>query len=181
MKPLPAWITRSVLTTVVSLFLGIVGYGYWQSKQPYRPKTLCLSNVKQFSKAMLMYAESNNDTLPKNSWVQPLMPIIKSGPDWSKSDDGVWSCPDVLNQNKHGGYAMNSAVMGKRLSDFEHPETIVTIFETDALGIDVITNLAARSGRHNGGSQIGCLDGHARFKKLGETPGEKLNNPKTSP
>lgn len=81
---------------------------------------------------------------------------------------GIWSCPDILQQKKHGGYAMNYAVMGKRLSDYEHPETTVMLFETDALGIDVIANLAARCGRHNGGSQIASLDGHGKYRKLND-------------
>lgn len=110
----------------------------------------------------------SNGYLPKTGWVKQLTPTVRYPPDWTKEDDGIWSCPDVLLQRKHGGYAMNFAVMGKRLADYEHPATTAMFFETDALGIDVIANLAARCGRHNGGSLIAYLDSHGTFRKLGE-------------
>lgn len=128
-------------------------------------KTQCISNIKQLAAGMLVYVESNNGLLPSTSWVQPLTQIVKTQ---LPEKELPWSCPDITLQEKRGGYAFNYAVMGKRLADFPNPETTPLFFETDALGVDVIANLAARCGRHKGGSQIGYLDGHAKFRMLSD-------------
>ncbi|MEQ1823779.1 MAG: hypothetical protein ABL949_14825 [Fimbriimonadaceae bacterium] len=138
----------------------------------------CMSNVKQLGTAMAIYTGETDGVLPPSSWVVPLKPIANTQPNWSIPDDGIWSCPDILAQHKHGGYAMNSELMGTRIDDYEEIARTIMFFETDALGIDVIANLAARSGRHSGGSNYAALDTHAAYRKLGEAPGEKLVNRK---
>ena len=118
-------------------------------------KTACLSNVKQLATALIIYAGENGDRLPRAGWIPEIMPYVKS--------EQVLDCPLVAESENRYGYAMNFAIMGANLPATPNLEQTVLLFETDALGRGVVSNLAARNrDRHNRSTNVAYLDSHAR-------------------
>lgn len=118
----------------------------------------CLSNVKQLTVALNLYAEKFDGRYPSPSWWPHLKPLVKS--------EDLLTCPVMYTENRRFGYAMNLALVGKRAAAFKDPAKEILIFETAALGEGVVANLAAMVGeRHKGGSNLGFADGHAKFRK----------------
>ena len=118
----------------------------------------CLSNVKQLTVAMNLYAEKFDGRYPTPSWWPQLKLTVKN--------EGLLTCPQMYTEKKRNGYAMYLALVGLRAADFKDPAKEILIFETAALGEGVVANLAAMVGeRHNGGSNLGFADGHAKFRK----------------
>lgn len=107
-----------------------------------------------------MYWSDNDDHMPLENWIDALDQIMKN--------PSHMDCPDVMKTQKHFGYAMLLGVAGLEVGKVKEPEKSVMYFETDALGRNVVANLAARSGRHSNGSFLVFFDTHARYRKLGE-------------
>lgn len=127
---------------------------------PATPKKHCLYNMKQISTATAMYRQDWSDRMPLENWIDGLYPYTKSRE--------VTDCPLIKEEKKHFGYAMKFGLPGVNILKEKEPEHTAMYFETDALGKSVIANLAARSGRHNGGSNVGYMDTHGKFKRLGD-------------
>lgn len=117
------------------------------------PKKGCLSNLKQLSQSLLVYAAANDDLAPFQEWMTCLVP--------GTTGENVGSCPLVVKDDKQYGYAMNAEIIGSKLSTLD--PTTVAMFDTDALGASVIANLAARANRHGLGGNVGRVDGSAKF------------------
>ncbi len=77
-------------------------------------------------------------------------------------------CPEIVKAEKHYGYAMKIGMIGLNIHTIAEPQATAVFFETDALGKSIVANLAARSGRHKGGSLVGYMDSHAKFVRLGD-------------
>lgn len=150
MKALPWLLAIAVLILLFFVFMPIGGTSKYAAA-----KTACLSNMKQLTRALEMYSNSNDGKTPIGDWAK-VLPI---------KDKRILSCP-LLAMDKRGdwGYAMNSKMVGIAVNKVKSPEKAVVFFETDALGPSVIANLSARVlRRHGPGSIQAFLDGHARF------------------
>lgn len=118
-------------------------------------KTACLSNVKQLATALIIYSGEYGDRLPRAGWIPEIMPYVKN--------EQVLDCRLVAESEKRYGYAMNLAVMGAKLPATTNPEKTVLLFETDALGRGVVSNVAARNRvRHNRSTNVAYLDSHVK-------------------
>lgn len=121
------------------------------SQNGHRP--VCLSNLKQLSTAMLIYEFDFDDRLPLENWADAILIYLKH--------EDLLHCPQAAQY----GYAMNMEVVGAKVKE-EDPKRARTVllFDTDALGRNVVANLAARSrSRHKGGSNVSYLDARARW------------------
>jgi len=70
--------------------------------------TACLSGVRQIGMGSRMYADENNDLLPRSahqgaSWVQTLQPYL--------AGTNLWRCPKDSNLNRFYSYALNDFLL----------------------------------------------------------------------
>jgi hypothetical protein len=121
----------------------------------------CLSNVKQISLGMLMFADDHDEQFPKaEHWVDDLMPYVK--------DVKLFKCPEDKS-GARSSFAMNSALSGKSMAIVMNPASVVMVFETDKPGENPVGGPEAvlKVPRHNGNA-YGFADGHAKIS--GEIP-----------
>ncbi|MEQ1823240.1 MAG: hypothetical protein ABL949_12065 [Fimbriimonadaceae bacterium] len=159
-----AWkVSWPITVLLVCALLGCVAaivFPVFAQSGGYGPKTQCLSNIKQMSTATAIYWADHDDHMPLENWIDGLYPYTKS--------HEMTDSPEVTEEKKRYGYALKIGVLGVNAAKEKEPEHTAMYFETDALGKSVVANLAARSGRHNGGSNVGYMDTHGKFKRLGE-------------
>jgi prepilin-type processing-associated H-X9-DG protein len=120
-------------------------------------RATCLSNLKQLALALLMFAQDNNEQLPTAaSWMNSIEPYVR---DLKASIH----CPsDAKHQYS---YAMNSAVAGKQIGEFDNPVITVLLFESNSGALnaaDPLTSLCDPP-RHGNGNNFAYLDGHVKF------------------
>lgn len=127
-----------------------------------KPSPSCLSNLKQFQTATQIYLTDSNDRLPLEPWMDDLRPYVKN--------EDTYRCTELKRPLTYG-YAYHSLVVGKSLTAFPSASTVL-FFETDALGRNVVANLAARNlDRHDKKySNVAYVDGHAKKVRVGESP-----------
>ncbi|MEQ1936607.1 MAG: hypothetical protein ABL962_22370, partial [Fimbriimonadaceae bacterium] len=114
----------------------------------------CATNMKQIGTATAIYLGDNNDRMPLENWIDGLFAYTKN------SD--ITDCPEIKKAGKHYGYAMKIGMIGLNALTIEEPGATAMYFETDALGKNVVANLAARGFRHNkAGSAVTFADTHA--------------------
>jgi prepilin-type processing-associated H-X9-DG protein len=129
---------------------------------PKMDDSSCLSNVKQITLAMLMFADDHDEHLPKaDRWIEDLMPYVRS--------EEVFKCPDD-DSGARSSYAMNSALSGLALKEIKDPSNLVLVFETNKPGNNPAGGPEAVQLRHNNGryAVYGYVDGHAKMAQKGE-------------
>jgi prepilin-type processing-associated H-X9-DG protein len=123
----------------------------------------CQAHLSALARAALKFAKEHNDTLPSaNKWEDELKPYVP--------DAATFGC--VNEAGLPGRYALNAKVAGKMLADIKDPETTVLFFESTSdkpSATDPMDSLDPL-GRHNGGNFFAYVDGHTRFRKVGEKP-----------
>lgn len=141
----------------------VVGFVVWclvpvTEHHVAKPVYACLSNVKQYSIGLLMYADESDSRLsPGGDWQEAANPYLKNG--------DKLGCPAIGKPNPNAlGYAANEAVAGTSLKTMLKPEMTALVFESSLLGrggwawLDTLPNPARHEGRNN----ISFADGHAR-------------------
>jgi len=128
-------------------------------------------NLKQMAINMVLYTESHDGRMPKDEWMAPIAQAMH---------ETQFTCPHLSSEKKQWGYAMNLAVSGATV-DKVNPSQVM-FFETDALGKDVIANLAARAPRRHPssegeGSNIVRMDSSAKFVLEGDPKGSLPSGP----
>jgi prepilin-type processing-associated H-X9-DG protein len=115
----------------------------------------CPDRLKKLYDAAKLYAESWDDTLPPaETWMTALR-----NPDQPFAEDEFLHCSEVKGGTTDYGYAMNSALGGKKLSSIEPKATTPLFFDSDS----VQQNASAASpstSRHGGKSNVVFADGH---------------------
>lgn len=159
-----AWWVLAGTVIVVTAFVWLAPVFGWVGHSVHG--TPCLSNVKQYATAMLLYSEDHDGRMPIEGWIEVIEPYRsirgKRAPD-------ELQCPEVA----HHGYAMNLQAVGVKVPVRAR---IVLVFETAALGQSVIMNLAGRvRDRHinSGGkrySTVAYSDGSAKVIPEGQEP-----------
>ena len=145
-----------LMIPIVAILVAILFPVFHQARGKARQAT-CLSNVKQLSLGILMFADDHQGKLPDaDRWADEIMPYIKN--------KNIFHCPSQSEKDVIGGYAFNRALSGKNLAEINDPSQLVLIFESDkgwnAAGD--ITALPANP-RHVRGDNYGLADGHARW------------------
>lgn len=150
-----------VVSTMIVAVLGYIAYPFLIPKEQEGHRTFCLSTVRQLGTSTQIYLSDSNDVLPLDPWMDCLSPYAKN--------EQMYTCVELKSPLKYG-YAYHLPLVGQPTSKFP-VETTVLFFETDALGRNVVANLAARDlDRHKGGSNVVYLDNHARIVPKGESP-----------
>jgi prepilin-type N-terminal cleavage/methylation domain-containing protein/prepilin-type processing-associated H-X9-DG protein len=187
-----------VVIAIIAILASILFPVFSRARAKAR-QTACLSNVKQLTLAIDMYAQDNDETLiPSRQWsgaipsgqnplIWPayLAPYVKN--------TQIFECPDARGT---GWYVQDWANRGRLpigvnrnaedtntnlaypLAQFQDPSTTILLADSTpgdtgtgaggARGFQVQNDRvpdaqSAVSSRHNGGCNIGLLDGHAKW------------------
>jgi len=133
---------------------------------------VCVSNVRQISTALQMYAQDYNDRLPPATiWMDASAPYVDNGGGKEKVD---FRCPTVHVTNPTGyGYAFNSKLSHSALSTITNPSMMRLDYDSSNLrrnANDAVTSLP-NPARHHGRrfrqdsphvNVMGFADGHAK-------------------
>ena len=118
----------------------------------------CLSNVKQLTLGMLMYASDYDERcVPADRWPELIYPYV--------NNDAIYLCSEDQRSSKQsqGGhetsYTMSRAAGGVPQGSFQAPAEMGIIFD----GTQVAGDGTVAEFRHNGGLNLGYADGHARW------------------
>ena len=126
-----------------------------QAETEKENKKTCPDNLKQLHKAILIYADSWDNTLPPaDKW----MDLIKE----NVPEDRLLRCPSVPNKPDNYGYAMNSALGGKRWKEVKDASTTPLFYDTTDLKANAHDEYKSlpTPGRHSGRNNVIFLDGH---------------------
>ncbi len=119
---------------------------------------ICMSNLKQLSVGMMIYASDYDDYLPKSvNWSDVVMPYIKNLE--------VFKCPTISNRDKKlYGISFMSSCLGINLPQVEEPAKQYMLFDSDDLKKNSIGNESKlpKPGRHNGNNHVSFLDAHVK-------------------
>lgn len=124
-----------------------------QAARPISPATACLSNLKQSSLALILYAGDENDRFaPRDHWMDASYPYTKT--------EAIWHCPTV--PKGAYGYAFNGALSGaKAPKDAASTPLVYDSVNPIRNASDLVASLPL-PGRHKGKNNVGYADGHAR-------------------
>lgn len=115
----------------------------------------CMSNLKQLTSGLLMYAQDNDSYLPPaGNWHDGTFDYVKI--------ESVYTCPT---RRKLGtGYAFNQVLSGRSTKQGD-PEKVPLLFESSLgqrNGADTLQSFVLP---HNGRGNVAFLDGHVRLLK----------------
>jgi hypothetical protein len=120
-------------------------------------KAACLSNLKEFTRAALEYANGHGGKLPNaDTWADDIRPYLNA-------DGRIFTCSAVPHQGF--AYAYNASLSEARIDDIEEAAAVVLIYESDA-GRNAVggPELLPPEPRHLGGDNYGFVDGHAAWQ-----------------
>lgn len=125
-----------------------------------------LSNLKQISLAMIMYAQDYDEHYPPAArWVDAITPYLTAGlhthEERQRVIDSVFHDPSAPKSQKWS-YAFNSNLSGLTLAQMDSPATTVLLFESNANTKNAADTGESipRPGRHSGGTDYALADGH---------------------
>lgn len=148
----PLFLAALIVTFAVSVYLFLP---YLLGQRGL--KTQCISNMKQLSMSIHLYADAHDQRMPSSEWADATYPYSKN---WE-----LHTCDKVQEKGLKWGYAFNWAVVGVETSAVTDPSKSVLLFETDALAKGVIANLAAvGTPRHGKGITVSCFDTSTRTR-----------------
>ena len=117
------------------------------------PPTHCLSNLKQSSLGLILYAGDENDRFAlRDGWMNGIKPYTK--------DEGILRCPSV--PKSVYGYAFNGALSAAKIP--KEPVGVALVYESVnpiRNASDLVTSLPS-PGRHHGTNHVAYADGHAK-------------------
>lgn len=150
----------------VLIILGVIGFLaviLWPCgcSRARARRARCLSNIKQISIGILMYQDDYKDCYPDfKNWNEAVYPYTKS--------DRLLICPVTQREKsvKVPTYAINVNLRDKKGSDIPKPGETLLIFDSvPGRNMAGDARLLPAEPRHNGGSNIGFADGHAKWYK----------------
>lgn len=120
------------------------------------PASLCLSNTKQVSMAILMYLEETDGKLPnRDGWMDAVAGYAKN--------PKIFIDPEIKLKGGHG-FAYDSRLSDKKQTAFLHPDRQPMVFDSINLGRNASDPFVSlpNPGRHKGRNSVGYLDGHVK-------------------
>jgi prepilin-type N-terminal cleavage/methylation domain-containing protein/prepilin-type processing-associated H-X9-DG protein len=185
-----------VVIAIIAILASILFPVFARAREKAR-QTSCLSNIKQLTLGLNMYAQDYDEMLPRGafdvdgswgnaddtSWRVVVLPYVKNVQIYQCPSKRMSSMFDgsLLDGTLNAGYGLNYAhyadgtnPSGKALGEADDASAVVLLLESD--GSFYISEGAASlhpgwvptadwSKRHNGGSNVGFLDGHAKWLK----------------
>jgi prepilin-type processing-associated H-X9-DG protein len=118
--------------------------------------TQCLSQVKQLSLAMVMYADDYAERLPPTKhWNESIEPYGRSR--------NLIHCP-VGGMGVRYGYAMHHSLSEAKLAMIPEPAERRMLFDSVIRRANATSDesFLPRPGRHRGANMVGFTDGHAK-------------------
>ncbi|NIM07541.1 MAG: DUF1559 domain-containing protein, partial [Armatimonadetes bacterium] len=115
-------------------------------------QTTCLSNMKQLSAAVMMYAANWDERMPAaDNWSDAILPYVHN--------EGVFKCPKA--PDLKCGYAFNEALSGASTLRISESNWTVLLFESE-LGWNGSGGVEAlpTEPRHAGFDNFAFADGH---------------------
>ena len=191
MKPYRAGFTLIELLVVIAIIaiLAAILFPVFSRARAKARQTSCLSNVKQISLALMMYAEDYDESYPVvdhtvgYDWWDPLQPYVKNVE--------LFRCPAYKAKptDPATDYVLNGLFAhGSPMSIFEDTSSQITItvrhpdwteggyhpWPDDHSSWDDLSaysefEVAIATEIHNEGSNYGYADGHAKFQKWPNT------------
>ncbi|MFP3903547.1 MAG: prepilin-type N-terminal cleavage/methylation domain-containing protein [Armatimonadota bacterium] len=183
-----------VVIAIIAILAAILFPVFARAREKARQSS-CLSNVKQITLSLLMYTEDYDETAPFANitytgvkWMDAVEPYTKN--------DQIYICPTMKQYNKNFGYSYNAYMgyfadyqgrtgphyQGVTLSTVKYPSHCVWLVDAMSkpwnaewntnLLYYVLGSRADPADRpywpeaHNGGRNIGFVDGHAKWFKL---------------
>lgn len=139
----------AMFTLLAGLALPVV----LRARKKERP-TGCLSNVKQVTLALFMYAEDSDEHLPPaRVWCDAAAPYVKN--------PQILLCPDHETREKCS-YTFSVAVSSADLGRLPHQDRTWVLWD-GAGGWNVYGGFDSVEYRHRGGANFGYADGHCRW------------------
>ncbi len=188
-----------VVIAIIAILAAILFPVFARAREKAR-QTQCLSNVKQTMLGVLMYAQDYDETLPRlyteyDPAVQYTLPNGESrtGPFilWHTAlypytnNYQIWTCPSSTARytggyTGSGSYGINTMNDGLALASMQTPAETMFFADSagsDAYNIDGDDADAQPEGdgheipdRHNGGANLGFIDGHAKWMQQSAIP-----------
>lgn len=119
----------------------------------------CLSHLKLVNLGSLQYAQDCDDRLPQAKWMDATYPYVKNWP--------TYACPVAHSEDESSyGYGMERALLGAATTKVKEPSKQPMTFDSRLLYKNAAAAIRIgldRPGRHSKGSNIGFLDGHAKW------------------
>ena len=158
------WLAKlAILLAVLALPAFVCAVGIMLARVK-AAEAVCSTNEAKLAAALVSYRRDHHDIMPDaGKWCDELLAYV--------GDKRVFICPASFNQDrqKRCDYAYNAALSRAQYSAIKEPDKIVLFFESDqdwngSGGLE-----SAAKDRHNVGSNVTFLDGHAKW-----IPVEKL-------
>lgn len=171
-----------VVIAIIAILAAILFPVFARARAKAR-QTACLSNVRQIVTALMMYAQDNDELYPTTgpAWWYPLMPYVKNSQVFrtpAYNDDATAT----------SDYTINGLIAhGQSMAAFESPSEQIAVavrrqgvsalgyhpWPNDYTSWDDLSLYRSSSGDwfstriaqdvHNGGSNYGFVDGHAKW------------------
>ena len=172
-----------VVIAIIAILAAILFPVFARAREKAR-QTSCLSNVKQIALASLMYAQdydekpcpyylagsylyTYDDTYHGGMWYKLLEPYLKN--------EQILDCPSYSHRRPSDAYSGHTSGYGwsrycteaDALADIEEPSRTLMLADVGGTGnyrfYSVIYETTYIDPRHNGGSNAGLWDGHAKW------------------
>ena len=175
-----------VVIAIIAILAAILFPVFARAREKAR-QTSCLSNMKQISLSMLMYIQDYDERLPatgwagtetvtwpdgtvekgRNTWFLRIYPYVKNVQ--------VFNCPSATvewgGQNTSAiQTGMNAHMANVKLATVTYPAQTLLVADTMGPASYVFLNYYRTdrwiAPRHNGGANLGFIDGHAKWMKV---------------
>ena len=181
-----------VVIAIIAILAAILFPVFARAREKAR-QTSCLSNVKQIALATIMYTQDYDETLPR--YYRPTVDPVEypdgsmhTGIEWQAAlypyinNTQIFNCPSA-SYTWDGGYSddlrygYSRHIGGLSLGQIDQPSSTFILGDSAAeAGVNPMTYVLYHTyydtthlaTRHNGGANIGMLDGHAKWFKVTE-------------
>ena len=161
-----------VVIAIIAILAAILFPVFARAREKARQSS-CLSNVKQIGTGLLMYAQDYDEVLPAFSfagiqWNTLLQPYVMN--------EQIFKCPSEPSRDL--GYGYNYYLLGNLSGPARAPQPLAKILAPAETLWGMDAGDTAFRGRvfqgsttyppskiHNGGSNVGMIDGHAKWFK----------------
>ena len=174
-----------VVIAIIAILAAILFPVFARAREKAR-QTSCLNNVKQITLGGRMYSQDYDEQIVPaylyngcGTWYGRMEPYLKNLQ--------IWACPS--DAARAYGYAINRDLFlrhsyyGVKLSEVEYPAETLFCFD----GVNYRTSRSwwgptlYIAARHNGGANLGFVDGHAKWHQLALAAGASPPGPTECP